>query len=235
MSGDWHTDYEDRSKADGIILLGYGDYLAYRVRLEQLVKQGTHFVRWGAVEEGQPGLSIGSDNFQGGYDVTRHLIAQSRRNIAFLGNASSHYPEFFARYRGYEAALKTIATAPSPTLQCDAISSEEAGYDAAHALIERAEPFDAVLCASDLIAIGALRAFHERGIDVPNAVSVAGFDDIPAASHVTPPLTTVMQDTRLAGEVLVETLLKRIRGEEVEGQVLPTRLAVRESCGAGSI
>jgi alanine racemase len=120
-------------------------------------------------------------------------------------------------------------------LQCDAISSEEAGYDAAHALIERAEPFDAVLCASDLIAIGALRAFHERGIDVPNAVSVAGFDDIPAASHVTPPLTTVMQDTRLAGEVLVETLLKRIRGEEVEGQVLPTRLAVRESCGAGSI
>jgi hypothetical protein len=70
MSSDWHKEYEDSRKADGIILLGYGDYLAYQSRLEQLVSQGTHFVRWGAVQAGQPGLSIGCDNFRGGYDAT---------------------------------------------------------------------------------------------------------------------------------------------------------------------
>ena len=63
---DWNEDYDDSGKADGLILLGYGDYLTYRQHLEKLVDQGTRFVRWGAVQEGQPGLSIGSDNFQGG-------------------------------------------------------------------------------------------------------------------------------------------------------------------------
>ena len=232
LSGDWHTEYEDSRKADGIILLGYGDYLAYRARLEQLVEQGTHFVRWGAVQKGQPGISVGSDNFQGGYDATSHLITLGRREIAFLGNASSHYPEFFERYRGYAAALKTFGKAPSAALQADAVSSEESGYAAACELLGRGKPFDGVLAASDLIAIGALRALQERGIDVPANVSVAGFDDIPAASHVTPALTTVMQDTRRAGEVLVDTLLKLVSGEKAVGTVLPTRLVVRRSCGA---
>ncbi len=92
MSSDWHKEYEDSRKADGIILLGYGDYLAYQSRLEQLVSQGTHFVRWGAVQAGQPGLSVGCDNFHGGYDAARHLLGLGRRRLAFLGDASNHYP-----------------------------------------------------------------------------------------------------------------------------------------------
>src|SRR5258706_8174214 len=90
-SGNWHMDYEDSRKADGIILLGYGDYLEYRKRLELLVEQGTHFVRWGAVLAGQPGLSVGCDNYQGGNDATRHLLQHGRRSVAFLGDASSRY------------------------------------------------------------------------------------------------------------------------------------------------
>src|SRR5690606_6917616 len=88
LSDDWHADYEDSKKADGLILLGYGDYLQARVRLEQLVRQGTHFVRWGAALPGQPGVAVGCDNFRGGYDMTRHLLAAGRRRIAFLGDAS---------------------------------------------------------------------------------------------------------------------------------------------------
>src|SRR5271168_1830225 len=72
LSGNWHVNYEDSKKADGIILLGYGDYVEYRSRLEQLVAQGTHFVRWGAVLEGQPGISIGGD--RGRADVLPHRI-----------------------------------------------------------------------------------------------------------------------------------------------------------------
>src|SRR6187401_2223103 len=78
LSGDFRQDYEDSRKADGIILLGYGDYEEYRPRLERLVDQGTHFVRWGPVLEGQPGISVGCDNLQGGYEVTRHLLSAGR-------------------------------------------------------------------------------------------------------------------------------------------------------------
>jgi DNA-binding LacI/PurR family transcriptional regulator len=83
--------------------------------------------------------------------------------------------------------------------------------------------FDAIVAASDLIAIGALRALQEAGIDVPRQVAVVGFDDIPAASLTNPPLTTVMQDTRRAGELLVETLLRRSPATRRQ-QRDPTRL-----------
>jgi len=231
QSGNWHVDYEDSRKADGIILLGYGDFLEYRLRLEQLVKQGTHFVRWGAVMEGQPGLSVGCDNFHGGHEATQHLLRLSRRKIAFLGSASGHYPEFLERYRGYGEALKAAGVSVNPALQVDAITMEQSGYEAACELLGRGEAFDAIVAASDLIAIGALRALQEHHIDVPGAVSVVGFDDIPAASLANPPLTTVMQDTRLAGEVLVDSLLRSVQGEPVQDRVLPTRLVVRRSCG----
>ncbi len=229
LSRDWQQDYEDSRKADGIILLGYGDYEEYRPRLVRLVEQGTHFVRWGPVLDGQPGISVGCDNLQGGYEVTRHLLAASRKAIAFLGTATSHYPEFFDRYRGYERAMMEAGVATSSALQVDAITTEESGFQAARELLARGVPFDAIVAASDLIAIGALRALQESGIDVPRQVGVVGFDDIPAASLTNPPLTTVMQDTRRAGELLVETLLRQIAGDGAANSVIPTRLVVRRS------
>jgi DNA-binding LacI/PurR family transcriptional regulator len=231
-SGDWHKDYEDSRKADGIILLGYGDFLEYQARLELLVQQGTHFVRWGAVLPGQPGISLGCDNFQGGRDATSHLIDIGRRHIAFLGDSSNHYPEFMERHRGYAAALDASGLEISPSLRVNSISTEQSGFDAARQLLACGEPFDAIFAASDLIAIGALRALQEQAMDVPGMVSVVGFDDIPAASLTNPQLTTVMQDTRRAGELLVETLLHLVSEEGVESTVLPTRLVVRRSCGA---
>jgi DNA-binding LacI/PurR family transcriptional regulator len=229
LSGNFHEDYEDSRKADGIILLGYGDYEEYRPRLDKLVEQGTHFVRWGPVLNDEPGVSIGSDNTQGGYDVTRHLLAQGRRHLAFLGHATTHYPEFFDRFRGYERALMESQLPTSSSLQVDAITTEEAGFQAAKELLSRGVQFDAIVAASDLIAIGALRALQESGLEVPRQVSVVGFDDIPAASLANPPLTTVMQDTRRAGELLVETLLRQIAGDPVGNCVIPTRLMVRKS------
>ena len=117
----------------------------------------------------------------------------------------------------------------SSALQVDAINLEESGFQAASELRARGVEFDAIVAASDLIAIGALRALQESGIDVPRQVAVVGFDDIPAASLTNPPLTTVMQDTRRAGELLVETLLRQIAGEAASNSVIPTRLVVRKS------
>ncbi|MDH7973495.1 substrate-binding domain-containing protein [Sphingomonas sp. AR_OL41] len=227
LSNDWHVDYEDSRKADGIILLGYGDYENYRARLDHLAKQGTHFVRWGSVRAGQSDSTIGCDNLRGGQDAGEHLLGLGRRSIAFLGEASSHYPEFEDRYRGLAAALKAAGLRPDPGLQVDAITTEAAGYDAAIRLIGRGIAFDAIFAASDLIAIGAMRALEEHGLNVPRDVAVVGFDDLPAASLAHPPLTTVAQDYRRAGELLVDTLLARIRGEDTATALLPPRLVVR--------
>nr|WP_246191541.1 LacI family DNA-binding transcriptional regulator [Pseudoxanthomonas gei] len=232
LSTNWQADYEDSNKADGLILLGYGDYLESQSRLERLVEQGTHFVRWGAVLPGQPGISIGCDNFQGGHDITMHLLAQGRGNIAFLGHASNHYPEFFERYRGYAHALLTEDRRVQPLLQVDAVTTEQSGYEAARVLLEKGIAFDAVFAASDLIAIGAMKALHEHGLRVPEDVAVAGFDDIPMAAFVNPSLSTVQQDTKLAGRILVETLLALINNEPAESRTIPVKLALRRSSGA---
>lgn len=229
FSRDWHADYADSKKADGIILLGYGDYLATRDKLQKLVDQGTCCVRWGAVLPDQPDVSVGCDNVSGGREVTLHLLGQGCQRIAFLGDASSHYPEFFDRYRGYSRALNDTGLDAEPLLQVNAESTEQSGYNAMETLLERGVAFDAVFAASDLIAIGAMRALADHGLHVPEDVALAGFDDIPMASFVNPPLTTVLQDTKLAGEILVDNLLALIRGEPAESAMLPAKLIVRKS------
>ncbi|MBK7204646.1 MAG: LacI family DNA-binding transcriptional regulator [Thermomonas sp.] len=231
LSDDWHADYEDSMKADGLILLGYGDYLAYESKLSHLVAQGTHFVRWGAVLPGQPGLSIGCDNAEGGALAGRHLIASGRKKIAFLGDASTHYPEFFARYCGCDAALREAGLRMNPALQVDATSTEQSGHDAAKVLIARGLAFDAVFAASDLIAIGAMHALKEHGLRVPEDVAVVGFDGTPMARFSNPPLTTVVQDTSKAGELLVDTLLQLVRDEPAYSITLAPTLQVRQSSG----
>ena len=232
LSHDWHADYGDSKKADGLLLLGYGDYLAYLGKLSKLVEQGTPFVRWGAVLPDQPGISIGCDNLGGGRQAGAHLLACGRRRIAFLGDASSHYPEFLDRFLGCDAALRDAGLAMDRALQVDAESSEDAGYAAARELLRRGAIFDAVFGASDLIAIGAMRFLAEAGLDVPADVAVVGFDDIPAARITTPALTTVRQDTVRAGELLVEPLVALVDGHPAQSQRLPTELVVRRSCPA---
>lgn len=232
LSDDWHADYEDCHKADGIILLGYGDYLDYEEKLLQLEEQKTNFVRWGAVKEGQPGISIGCDNFQGGYEVTDHLIKLGRKNIAFVGGASKGSPEFFDRYKGSCAAIESAGLKTNPKLQIDTITTEQSGYAAALQLLALKQPFDAIFCASDLIAIGVIKALRERGISIPEDVAVVGYDNIPLAEFIRPTLTTVQQDTKLAGEVLVNSLLDKIHDKPVETTMLPAKLIIRESCGS---
>ena len=198
-----------------------------------MIERGAHFVRWGAAQPDGLGLSIGCDNRHGGHEMTRHLLHLGRRRIAFLGQATHHYPEFLERYRGYARALEEAGLQADPALQHDALSTVQAGLDAGRALLRGGQPFDAVFAASDLIAIGAIQALWEAGRSVPGDVAVAGFDDIPVSSLVRPALSTVRQDTQQAGRILVDSLLKLINKEPVENQVITPKLVVRESCGTG--
>lgn len=229
MEDDWHVRYQDSHRADGLILLGYGDYTLYTERLSQLVASDTEFVRWGSVGEDNIGATVGSDNFGAGRQAGEHLLGLGRRRIAFLGQADEHYPEFAERYRGLCAELKDAGEAVDPRLQVDALSSEGDGRVATEALLKRGVEFDAVFAASDLIAIGAIHALTDAGKQVPQDIAVMGFDDIPAACLTSPPLTTLMQDLNLAGELLVESLLAQIEDRPAPDRTIPAKLVVRKS------
>lgn len=229
MEDNWHVQYQDSHRADGLILLGYGDYTLYEERLRQLVAQGTHFVRWGSVRDDNIGATVGSDNLGAGRIAGEHLLSLGRRRIAFLGQADESYPEFAERYRGLCSALEAAGIAPDPALLHGALTSEADGYAAARSLIDSGAAFDAVFTGSDLIAIGAMRALAEAGLSIPEDVALVGFDDIPAAQHTNPPLTTMMQDIKGAGDVLLDVLMDSIEGDAATGRQLPARLIVRES------
>ena len=233
MEDNWHVQYQDSHRADGLILLGYGDYTLYEERLRQLVSQGTHFVRWGSVREDNVGATVGSDNFGAGREAGEHLIALGRRRIAFLGQADESYPEFADRYRGLCAALDDAGIARDPALLQAALTSEADGYAAAQRLLASGAAFDAIFSGSDLIAIGAMRALTEAGLSVPGDVAMVGFDDIPAAQHTHPPLTTLMQDIRGAGDLLLDVLTASIEGGSAQGRQLPARLIARASSQPG--
>lgn len=229
LSADWHVDYEDSRKADGIILLGYGDYELYKARLGALVRQGTHFVRWGSVDPHGIGTTIGCDNLAGGRAAGAHLIGCGRRAIAFVGQADDHYPEFRDRYRGLAMELRAARLPVHPGLQVDTLSVEQGGYEATRRLIARDIAFDAIFAASDLIALGAMRALTEAGRRVPDDVAVMGFDDIPAAATTQPPLTTIAQDYAQAGEMIVDALIRQIGDKPSDTALLQPRLVVRHS------
>ena len=141
-------------------------------------------------------------------------------------------PEHAARYKGYSRGLIEAGIDEVPALVVPADNSEEIGYKAAQHLLNGDEEFDAIFTATDLLAIGAMRALQDAGKKIPEDVSVVGFDDMPLASHVTPALTTVQQNIAQAGEQLVRGIVGLIEGEPVESTLMAPRLIVRESCGA---
>jgi DNA-binding LacI/PurR family transcriptional regulator len=234
LNDDWHAEFEDTHKADGLILLGYGDYLDYEAKINQLREQSTHFVRWGATDPKYPGISIGSNNFQGGYLVAEHLIQQGRRRFAFIGEAGSHAPEFLARFNGVRHALEHYQLMDEFVGQFDAIFTMEAGCEAAQLLFEESLYPDAIVCASDLIALGVIQAMRQKGLACPADIAVTGFDNIPVSSFTQPALTTVQQDTKTAGITLVEQLLKQINGKASSDTLIPASLVIRDSSTAVS-
>jgi len=235
LSADWASDYQASNRADGIILLGYGDYGNISDKLMRLHDNGAHFIIWGATTPELEGHAVGSMNRQGGVMATEHLLSLGRTQIAFLGEVSSDSPEFQQRYNGFCHTLKSTGLPIRSELHIDAGNHETLGFIAMAQLLESGETFDAVFAASDLIAIGAMKCMRKAGIEMPQQVSVVGFDDIPAAAYSGPSLTTVRQDTRVAAKVLVENLIAMINGEKVESCLLPMSLVIRGSCGGRAL
>ena len=212
------------SRASGVIFLGQS---AMHKELNRLTETNARFVVWGAKLPGQLYRSIGSDNLAGGARSTAHLARLGRRRIAFVGGTD---PEAMQRRRGYQNALKQAGIAFDPTLVCDVEFELESAEAAVSGLLKRGIIFDGVVAASDIIALGAIRALGRGGRVVPRDVSVVGYDDMLLSRLSTPALTTIRQDTREAGRLLVGGILDP--NSHAGFDRLPTELIVRESCGA---
>ena len=195
--------------------------------LNELADTNARFVVWGAHMPGQKYRSIGSDNLLGGRRATLHLARLGRRQILFIGGSD---PEAQQRRRGYTEALAESGIEPDPKLVTQVEFELESADAAVARLLRKGVAFDGVVAASDLIALGAIRALRRVGLSVPGDVSVVGYDDMLLSRLSTPALSTIRQDTFRAGQLLVASILEP--GAEETPGYLPTELIVRESCGA---
>lgn len=172
---------------------------------------------------------VAADDLAGSEAVTRHLLARGARRIAMIQGP----PESgSARVEGFRRTLLAAGRRPNARLMVPGNWTRSGGARAMRTLLSRSRPPDAVFCANDLTAIGALDAAREAGLKVPQDIAIAGFDDIDAATIVAPSLTTVRNpayDTgRAAGELLVGRMTGDYRGES-RTVVLPCHLVPRES------
>ncbi|HYZ48397.1 MAG TPA: substrate-binding domain-containing protein [Sphingomonas sp.] len=211
------------SRASGVIFLGQS---MLHKEFNQLAETNARFVVWGAHIPGQRYRSIGSDNLLGGRRATLHLVRLGRKAILFLGGSD---PEALQRRQGYLEALKEAGLELDPKLVTPVEFELESAEAAVGRLMRRGTKFDAIVATSDLIALGAIRALRRAGLSVPEDVSVVGYDDMLLSRLSTPALTTIRQDTVLAGRLLVSSILDF--GQDFSPDYLPTELIVRESCG----
>ena len=210
----------------GFIFLGQSQY---HDALNKFCKQGRALAVWGAQLEDQNYCSIGTDNFFGGQRATSHLLRLGRRRIAFLG--ACPVVEIEQRLAGYKAALANHGVALDASLIQHTKLIYDSGFEAVNDLTDRGVKFDGIVAASDMLAIGAMRALAVHGINVPGDVSIVGYDDVDVASYSSPALTTIRQDVLKAGHLLVTKVLRQLSGHNSPSERLQTDLIVRGTCG----
>jgi LacI family transcriptional regulator len=178
--------------------------------------------------------SVIIDNFRGARDMVRHLASLGHRRIAIIKGAADNY-DAAERLRGYRAALREAALPLDHTLERDGGFTEAGGYAAAQELLALPERPTAIFAANDSMAIGALSALREAGVRVPRDIAVGGFDDIPLARYMDPPLSSVHVAIADLGSKAVEALLHGITHKnrhEPRRRKLSTELVIRSSTGA---
>ena len=177
---------------------------------------------------------LGIANHGGARAMTRHLAGLGHRRIAMIRGPERNF-DAAERLRGYRAALRYGGLSSGADLEFPGDFSEAAGHAAAVRMLMSGERATAVFAANDCMAIGALSAFRDAGLRVPEDIALGGFDDIPMARYVDPALTSVHVDISALGERAAVRLLDGLRqpsDRDPLRELLPTTLVVRRSCGA---
>lgn len=215
------------NRADGVIIIGQGNNPD---ALNRYAERNRNVVVWGARIPGRTYAVVGGDNFLGGALAGKHLVKTGRRRLVFLGDVN--HIEVGMRHAGLVSALTGTSVSRDQTLMLSMPFDTASAYEATQRLFQTGVHHDAIVAASDLMAIAAMRALADLGLRVPDDVAVIGYDDIALASYVTPGLTTIRQDTAAGGRALVETMLAVLAGKSPTDTMLSTELVIRQSCGA---
>jgi len=228
-----HSAYErivGGQRVDGMILTGtwHGDE-----RIAYLVEKEFPFVALGRSEQDGNFPYVDVDGAKGVSDGVQLLIAQGYRRIGFIGLPTELVCAGH-RFQGYQAALERngLGFDPGLAVDCERLT-QVAGYQAMRRLLELDEPLDAAFVCSDEMALGAMKAVQDKGLAVGRDFGIVGFDDIPMAVQIQPPLTSIRQPIYEIGTRLCQMLIQRIQGEHLVEQhvILEPALVVRESSG----
>jgi DNA-binding LacI/PurR family transcriptional regulator len=160
-----------------------------------------------------------------------YLLYRGHRRVAFIGQGPPIYAATQERLAGYFDALSAAGLAPQEAAIYYADFSRASGFNVMHRLLEAEQRPTAVFVGSDQVAFGALAAARDAGLRIPEDMAIVGFDDVPMAADVTPPLTTVHLPAQALGRTAAELLMRLVAGEEVPQRtvLLDTHLVARQS------
>jgi DNA-binding LacI/PurR family transcriptional regulator len=224
---DAYLRFAHEARVDGVFLT---DLRTQDERPAELARLGLPCVLVGPTasvsEELHP---IGLDDAAGIRRAVRHLYALGHRRIAHVAG-SARYVHSAVRRRAWADELAQLELEPGPLVDADFTGAS--GARATHELLDLSRPPTAIIYANDLMAIAGMSVAADRGIRVPHDLSIVGFDDIPLAPYVVPPLTTVRQDVFEWGRVCAQTLVAIVEGRTPEPVNLPpVEFIVRGSTG----
>jgi len=218
-------------RADGLVIMG-GSSVPDDL-IERFASRGVPIVLMARRPLAEvPAVRV--DNVGATIALTRHLLdVHGYRNLLFVGNISGA-PDASDRWDGFVEAHRQMGLPPPPVPV--AVGFDELAGVAAARMVFASPPYpDAIVCANDELAFGVASVATARNIDIPGDVALTGWDDIPLARAMTPPLTTIRQPARELGAITAKLLLSRIGGTVIDPHetVLPTELTIRSSCGCG--
>jgi DNA-binding LacI/PurR family transcriptional regulator len=218
-------------RVDGIVFIDRALSDASIARLQAL---DAKFLVWGAPLAGHDYLTVGCNGVEGGMSAVNHLLRIGRRRIAFIGG-NGNMVETHYRLQGYERGLREAGIEPDRNLMVFTDFTPQAAHIAVNDLLDRAPDIDGLFLCSDFMSVAAMEVLRGRGRQVPDDVSVVGYDDIPLAAYCSPKLTTIRQPIQEGGRLMVRKLIELIEGKlegtSAESVILPTQLIVRDSCG----
>jgi LacI family transcriptional regulator len=223
-----------RGRVDGLVVMTPDIDAA---TLEANLTTGLPVVLVNCRVDGENYDSITIDNYGGAYAMVRHLIGLGHRRIALIKGAERNQ-DASERLRGYRDAMAVLGGAWAPELEVAGDFTEESGSEAVEQVLALSPRPTAVFAANDSMAIGALSALGQAGLKVPADMAVAGFDDIPIARFMTPPLTSVHVPITDLGSRAMRCLAEALEAENRHvrrHETMQTRLVVRASCGGGPV
>jgi LacI family transcriptional regulator len=176
-----------------------------------------------------PGLfALNFDNYTGGFIATRHLLDLGHTRIAFIAGDQEH-PDAAERMRGYRSALELAGVPFDPALVVPGRYYEISGQQAVDRLLDEGREFTAIFAANDQMAAGAALSLFRHGLQVPDDVSLVGFDDLPTSMYATPPLSTIQQPAYELGRMAAASILQLIAGIAPDAVLPAPKLLIRES------